>query len=1003
MKAIVLVAMTAAIWIVPVVSAQYYHSYFGTNKVNYTDFQWNVLTTAHFDIYYYAEMRDLAERAAGMAEEQYQELQTRFNHSLQTRVPMIVFSSHLHFQQTNVTPFEIPEGIGGFFEFFKGRVVLPSDGSTYHFRRVLRHELVHVFMTSKTNRVLNDHRKFNHPGVPLWFSEGLAEYWSGEPDFQAEMVLRDATLNNTLVPIERLYTVEGTYYMYKLGENLLHFIDEKYGSEKILLLMENLWKSDSFEKVVRMTLDRTYEELSREWIHWLRKKYYPTLLDSETPSAATRVVTERGFNSKPAYYRREGREEIYYVSNRDGYTNIYRQGLFDQEPEVIVEGERTHDFETFHFFKSKIDINSKGHLAFVSKSGETDVLYVFDVARKTIIHRYRYEELVGLASPSWSPDGGSIAISGLAKSGNSDLYTVNVSDDEKDGRLDKLTNDFYDDKEPAWSPDGRFIAFSSDRAPDGWKGRYNLFLLEVSTGRLSYLTTGPYNDAAPAWSPDNRWIAFSSNHDGSSTDLWVVPAPREGLDGVENASGSPNVPRRLTRLTTAAFDPVWTTSWDVIFTAFEEFSFKIRHLQGAGDSLKKNIVTDRTKEAGEKLLWTTPQVPITQSNSRPYEKKYGLDFVQGAFQADPVFGSGGGAQMAVTDMLGNDQYYFVLYNSARSTSRLLTDWNFVVTKVNLNQRASVAYGVFRFKGDFIEIGDQGDIEIVDEHRYGGFVGASYPLSKFQRVETTVTASRLKREEAPTILPVDGVLVSNFLGYTFDNSLWGPSGPLDGSRIGFKVGYTSDVRRSQQNYYTVIADYRTYSRLTLRSAYAFRVMVQWNDGKNPQNFLLGGSWDLRGYPRWNLPGTRFFVVNNELRYPLVDAIHFKLPFGGIGFQSIRGALFLDIGNAWGSQISSRNIVLGNESFDGLLGSVGTGFRINMWNIIVLRFDFGKMFDLRGYEVGGVRFPGNRRRFVATKLSSVRNEGFGGLDEDGGTLEKRRWSRGIFFQFWFGVDY
>ncbi|HMV26790.1 MAG TPA: hypothetical protein PKA26_07895, partial [bacterium] len=132
--------------------AQYYDNYFGTNKVQYTHFEWNILETEHFEIYYYPEMRELAERAGGLAEEQYAELQSRFNHALIKKVPMIIYSSHMHFQQTNTISAELPEGIGGFFEFFKGRVVLPSDGSTTHFRRVLRHELVHVFMNSKVNR-----------------------------------------------------------------------------------------------------------------------------------------------------------------------------------------------------------------------------------------------------------------------------------------------------------------------------------------------------------------------------------------------------------------------------------------------------------------------------------------------------------------------------------------------------------------------------------------------------------------------------------------------------------------------------------------------------------------------------------------------------------------------------------------------------------------------------------------------------------------------------------
>ena len=94
-------------------SAQFYS--FGRNKVQYTDFQWHVLKTEHFDIYYYPEMRALAERGAFFAEQSFTVLERKFNHTLGRRVPLIFYSSHLHFQQTNTIGGFIPEGVGGFF------------------------------------------------------------------------------------------------------------------------------------------------------------------------------------------------------------------------------------------------------------------------------------------------------------------------------------------------------------------------------------------------------------------------------------------------------------------------------------------------------------------------------------------------------------------------------------------------------------------------------------------------------------------------------------------------------------------------------------------------------------------------------------------------------------------------------------------------------------------------------------------------------------------------
>lgn len=100
---------------------------FGRNKVQYSDFKWNTLTTEHFTIYYYEGAKDLAEQGAFFAEESYTLLQQKFKHSLNGRVPLIFYSSPLHFKQTNTTPGFVPDGVGGFFEFIKGRVVIPFE------------------------------------------------------------------------------------------------------------------------------------------------------------------------------------------------------------------------------------------------------------------------------------------------------------------------------------------------------------------------------------------------------------------------------------------------------------------------------------------------------------------------------------------------------------------------------------------------------------------------------------------------------------------------------------------------------------------------------------------------------------------------------------------------------------------------------------------------------------------------------------------------------------
>src|SRR5258707_11421183 len=90
--------------------------YFGRQKVRYRAFDFRVLKTEHFDIYYYSSEREGVDIAARLAERWYSRLERVFSHHLSRRQPLILYGSHADFEQTNVIPDEIDEGTGGVTE-----------------------------------------------------------------------------------------------------------------------------------------------------------------------------------------------------------------------------------------------------------------------------------------------------------------------------------------------------------------------------------------------------------------------------------------------------------------------------------------------------------------------------------------------------------------------------------------------------------------------------------------------------------------------------------------------------------------------------------------------------------------------------------------------------------------------------------------------------------------------------------------------------------------------
>jgi hypothetical protein len=576
------------------VAAQYgYH--FGRNKIQYESFDWNVMRTEHFDIYFYPEMQELAEHGAFFAEEVYEELQNKFSFALNHRVPIIFYSSNLHFKQTNITPGFIPDGVGGFFEFLKGRVVIPANGDLHRFRRVVRHELVHVFTYNKVLRVMRDHRKAPDRFLPLWFTEGLAEYWSGKPDYDHEMVMRDAVYSNYFVPLESMYRINGSFQMYKQGEAICRFISENYGEEKILQLIENFWKDRDFRRVIELTVHEPFDDVAAKLDDWVREQYYPLLEEADFATLVAGPVATRGFNAKPAFYQfKDGSRKVYFVGNQTGYSNVYQVAVDSlYQPtgptQVLINGERSDRFEAFHLFESRISVSNDGKLAFVTKSGERDVIHVYDLEADELGSTYGFEDLIAVYSPSWSPDGTRLVFSSIDRSGFSDLYTYDITSDN----LERLTSDKYDDRDPSWSPDGRYVAFSSDRTSLGIDGAYNIFTYDGEDGTIRYVTYGERYDASPRWSSDGQSLVFvstlrDSTDKFSARNIWeadmshtIGDAPAVASARLDEEALRPNTSRRIRRLTnlaTAAYDPVWTEDNRMVFTSFETFRFTIRNL-----------------------------------------------------------------------------------------------------------------------------------------------------------------------------------------------------------------------------------------------------------------------------------------------------------------------------------------------------------------------------------------------------------------------------------------
>ena len=888
---------------------------FGKNKVQYDEFEWKKIETTHFDLFFFPEEEELASHTAIIVERQFRDLERKFVHTVRRRIPLVIYSSHIYFEQTNIIPNLLPEGVAGFTEYLKGRVALPLSGSIPEYERVLHHELVHVFMFDRIARILERHGVLDFRPAPLWFSEGLAEYWSSRQSALGDMILRDALFSQRFLSMSQIYQINGTFQMYKQGESICRFMAYEYGEDIFEQFFLNWWRAETFNEVFSLTTGETIESFNEKWIFRERKRYFPAISSRDLLSQSAKALTHDGFNIKPAWMlNNQGSHDYVYFKNRQGYTQIARGD--DKGHEIIVEGERLTAIESLHPLTSKLAVSFDGHLiAFVGKSRGRDHLYIWDIESKKLLHDLYFDEVVAISSPSFSPNDNILVFSGAGKNGFTDLYLV----DTKIGSLTPLMQDVYHDREPDWSPDGNFIAFSSDRFPQGRLGKYNIFLYSLEDKQFTHLTKGGFLDQQPDFGPDSRSIIFSSDRD-SVFNIYVVRFNDE--EAYIN---------QLTRFLTGAFDPVWSPNGhEFLFSGYQGGNFQI-YRSDLDLSQKYDVQFFTSLE--DSLPWTVESSGGNRRFAqRPYNSKMELDVAQSQISQDPEFGTSGGLQFLLSDVLGNDRYSFVLSHISGNQSGFTNGLNLTLTRLHLGQQRNWSWGIFRLNDRFSsKFG-----KFVREERIGGFVGVNYPFSRHNRLDSRMSLRHAQIDQKFEGRELDGWLINNFISYRHDSSIWIPTGPIEGIRYNVGLSQTVDLKSSRRFNFSAYGDYRHYIRLGKRWNWAMRYMARKSFGDVPEYFSLGGSWTLRGYPWRSIWGSKMLLVNQELRFPFIDRLHIGLPFGNIDFGQFRGALLFDVGNAW------------TDSFGDWRGAFGAGSRLALGGAFVFRLDATRRTNFKSVQ-------------------------------------------------------
>ncbi len=971
---------------------------FGKNKIQKEKMIWSKMETMHFDIYYKKGEDEFGKIAAFMAEESYYFLKENFKRPMQKRIPIIFYHSHQNFETTNIIFPLLSEGVGGFTESVRNRVVVPFDGSYLKLEEVLLHELTHAFVNSiKSSSIGSKMLNLPSNSLPFWFSEGLPEYLSvnGKDNYN-NMFIKDLILNGKIYPLE---TING-YLAYREGESFLVYISETYGEEVVMNFFYTYRISQNIDATCKKVFDMKFEEIQIRWKNYLKKKYFYLMQEYDIPYEKYEQKTfnkknNSNMNMNPRFSP-DGDSYIFY-SNQDIRNGIWKASTNDlYKPKKLIDSEASGKFQEFHFQRNNVSWFPDGtKFAFVAKTPKGDNIYIMSAENGKLLQNYPFPDFDAIFEIDVSNDGTKIVLSAQKKMQN-DLYIFNLSDK----KLLKITDDRYDDSQPRWSNDDSKIVFTSERissktkkTPHIFTGLVkNIFYYDLLTKEFYSVTNESYSNSSPMWNSTDNMIVFISERDSIANfeTIDIVSGKRAIITKticgtfygdlnfddsslifsvyLDNAWNIYSYSQPLKNLNFTSYrKPEKFVFKDDFFTKFKINNFKKfgkrnRKFQKVFPDFdkKKGTVIDfnqaiKRDSLARKHNMIIDEKPVKADNPpkiSQYKPTFQIDRLWGGMAYSSSSGTIGQIQFSLSDLMG-DHAVGVRIGFAGD----LKDSDFIFNYMYIPYRIDYGFGLYNVNDDAIykvystNLSDYWYEKIINTD-FGLYSLISYPFNKFWRAdfENIFYKKNTKYylwnfvndewDENPYLEDSSDLIYSPQLRFTHDNVLFGSTGPVDGWR-GFYLINKSSAKRN--DYLTQYADIRFYNLFAKRFSFASRCVIGFSEGKNPQYFGLDGYYGVRGVED-ETSGTRKLFASLELRYPFIDYLKFGFPLP-LNFSNIRGSTFIDAGTVWDNNSNLK--LYSNGKFEDLKVGFGFGPRMNV-GYFILKFDIAWKTDLKVFS-------------------------------------------------------
>ena len=635
-------------------------------------------------------------------------------------------------------------------------------------------------------------------------------------------------------------------------------------------------------------------------------------------------------------------------------------------------------------------------LTFVGNNARQSDIYTYDLTTKTLSNLTN--DIFSDSDPAFSPDGETIYFSS-DRGGNTatlpehknfriynhninqyDIYSININTKKMERIIDEPVSD---ESSIVVSADNKKILFISDK-----NGINNIYEKNLETGKIRPITNSLTGIYQLSLSKDNSKLVFASMS-YAGFDIFLLKNPFEKKLNNENLeltefrkrflirtdSSAKMIAKSITDTTGTKADSlklsnpvVKKSAEDTLKLYGEKIQIDFQNYVFAESYNRDSLLAIR--ETNKKLAAVEGRDSLGRYIINKYKLNFTPDVIYGNAGYSTYYGVEGTTQMAFSDMLGNHQIYF-----ATNLLLDLKNSDYVLAYYYLPNK--IDYGIIGYHSARFLYYDDGYGSYLYRYRnYGMNFIMSMPLDKFNRTDFNMGIMNISKEnlDNPYEASQDYTLLIPQVSYTHDNTLWGMTAPVNGKRYELTLYASPKFGHNSLGFYTFTGDYRNYFKFWKDYDFVFRIAGGLSGGPNPGQFFIGGTenWINRTFENDNIPitnaqdyaffspglplrgynydvkrGSRYSIMNLELRFPLVK--YFLAGPIPLLFQNILGCAFIDVGTAWNDD---KSLKLFEKDQAGALGTkdllIGMGFGARVFILYFpVKFDIAWPYDFKSF--------------------------------------------------------